>query len=79
MRIVEVLEGKGMRMPLTKGECELNDRLSAVARQVCSLHLPLFCKKKKGPLQVLLLQMKTEVLYGIPAEGASSRITEEGS
>ncbi|VVA92420.1 unnamed protein product [Arabis nemorensis] len=34
MRIIEGLEGKGFRLPLTKGEAELSDKLTAITRQV---------------------------------------------
>ena len=34
MRIVEALEGKGMRVPLMKSEVEFAEKLSAVVRQV---------------------------------------------
>lgn len=34
MRIVEALEGKGCRLPLTKGEVELAEKLAAVTQQV---------------------------------------------
>lgn len=35
MRIVEGLEGKGLRLPLTKGEAELSEKLTGITRQVC--------------------------------------------
>lgn len=35
MRIIEGLEGKGFRLPLTKGEAELSEKLTAITRQVC--------------------------------------------
>jgi nuclear pore complex protein Nup54 len=34
MRIIEGLEGKGFRLPLTKGEAELSEKLTAITRQV---------------------------------------------
>jgi hypothetical protein len=34
MRIVEALEGKGCRIPLTKGEAELAEKLATITRQV---------------------------------------------
>eukprot|EP00249_Psilotum_nudum_P009678 c22089_g1_i1 orf=736-2061(-) len=34
MRIVEALEGKGFRLPLTKGETKLGERLRTLSRQV---------------------------------------------
>ncbi|KAF8097235.1 hypothetical protein N665_0292s0015 [Sinapis alba] len=34
MRIVEGLEGKGLRLPLTKGEAELSEKLTGITRQV---------------------------------------------
>ncbi|CAN6816588.1 unnamed protein product [Brassica oleracea] len=34
MRIVEGLEGKGFRLPLTKGEAELSEKLTGITRQV---------------------------------------------
>jgi len=34
MRIMEALEGKGCRLPLTKGEAELAEKLVAIIRQV---------------------------------------------
>ncbi|XP_023644642.1 nuclear pore complex protein NUP54 [Capsella rubella] len=34
MRIIESLEGKGFRLPLTKGEGELSEKLTAITRQV---------------------------------------------
>ena len=34
MRIVEALEGKGIRVPMMKSEVEFAEKLSAVARQV---------------------------------------------
>lgn len=34
MRIVEALEGKGFRLPLSKGEVELAEKLAAITRQV---------------------------------------------
>lgn len=34
MRIVEALEGKGFRVPLTKAEVELAEKLATLARQV---------------------------------------------
>ena len=34
MRIVEAMEGKGFRLPLTKGEAELAEKLAATTRQV---------------------------------------------
>ncbi|XWS22746.1 hypothetical protein CRYUN_Cryun29cG0062900 [Craigia yunnanensis] len=34
MRIVEALEGKGYRLPLTKGEVELAEKLAAITRQL---------------------------------------------
>ncbi|KFK44493.1 hypothetical protein AALP_AA1G264400 [Arabis alpina] len=34
MRIIEGLEGKGFRLPLTKGESELSAKLTAITRQV---------------------------------------------
>nr|XP_010929771.1 nuclear pore complex protein NUP54 [Elaeis guineensis] len=34
MRIVEALEGKGLRVPLMKGEVELAEKLNAIARQL---------------------------------------------
>lgn len=34
MRIVEALEGKGFRVPLTKAEVELAEKLATIARQV---------------------------------------------
>ncbi|XP_073013851.1 nuclear pore complex protein NUP54 [Typha latifolia] len=34
MRIVEALEGKGFRMPLTKDEVELSEKLDAIARRI---------------------------------------------
>ncbi|KAF5443537.1 hypothetical protein F2P56_036085 [Juglans regia] len=34
MRIVEALEGKGFRLPLTKGEAELAEKLAAITRQL---------------------------------------------
>lgn len=40
MRIVEALESKGIRVPLTKGEVELSEKLYAILRQVCSLPMP---------------------------------------
>ncbi|ESQ34145.1 hypothetical protein EUTSA_v10008300mg [Eutrema salsugineum] len=35
MRIIEGLEGKGLRLPLTKGEAELSEKLTGITRQVC--------------------------------------------
>ncbi|PKA61264.1 hypothetical protein AXF42_Ash006161 [Apostasia shenzhenica] len=35
MRIVEALEGRGLRLPVTKGELELADKLDAILKQVC--------------------------------------------
>jgi hypothetical protein len=35
MRIMEALEGKGFRLPLTKAEAELAEKLAAIIRQVC--------------------------------------------
>lgn len=34
MRIVEALEGKGVRIPLMKAEFELSEKLSTIARQL---------------------------------------------
>lgn len=34
MRILEALEGKGCRLPLTKGEAELAEKLALVIKQV---------------------------------------------
>lgn len=34
MRVVEALEGKGCRIPLTKGEAELAEKLATITRQV---------------------------------------------
>ncbi|KAF4378808.1 hypothetical protein CsatB_022506 [Cannabis sativa] len=34
MKIMEALEGKGCRLPLTKGEAELAEKLAAIARQL---------------------------------------------
>ncbi|CAH2034024.1 unnamed protein product [Thlaspi arvense] len=34
MRIIEGLEGKGFRLPLTKGEAELSEKLTGITRQV---------------------------------------------
>lgn len=34
MRIVEALEEKGCRIPLTKGEAELAEKLATITRQV---------------------------------------------
>ncbi|KAK1294887.1 hypothetical protein QJS10_CPA16g00986 [Acorus calamus] len=34
MRILEALEGKGFRVPLTKGEAELAEKLAALAKQI---------------------------------------------
>ena len=42
MRIVEALEGKGLRVPLMKGEVELAEKLNAIARQVCPFRSALF-------------------------------------
>ena len=39
MRVVEALEGKGFRMPLTKGEAQLGIRLRNLAQQVGNFHL----------------------------------------
>ena len=39
MRIVEALEGKGYRLPLTKGEVELAEKLAAITRQASLLIL----------------------------------------
>jgi len=39
MRIVEALEGKGCRIPLTKGEAELAEKLATITRQVEFLYL----------------------------------------
>ena len=40
MRIVEALEGKGMRVPLMKSEVELSEKLSSIVRQVGYFRLP---------------------------------------
>ncbi|CAN8291241.1 unnamed protein product [Cochlearia groenlandica] len=34
MRIIEGLEGKGFRLPLTKGEAELSEKITGITRQV---------------------------------------------
>ena len=39
MRIVEGLEGKGFRLPLTKGEAELSEKLTGITRQVCVISI----------------------------------------
>jgi len=43
MRVVEALEGKGCRIPLTKGEAELAEKLATVTRQVKFLSKTIFC------------------------------------
>lgn len=73
MRIVEALEGKGFRVPLTKAEVELAEKLATIARQVSqftlcflgfmiftALSIPFYC-------------------YLIPAEGTWSRLIQESS
>jgi len=52
MRIVEALEGKGCRIPLTKGEAELAEKLATITRQVKILSNTIFC------LSALFLEME---------------------
>jgi len=57
MRIVEALEGKGCRIPLTKGEAELAEKLATITRQVKNLSNTIFC------LFALLLEMELILKY----------------
>lgn len=75
MRIVEALEGKGMRMPLTKGECELNDKLSVIAaRQLKgpSAELP-----KRVHNLLAITRVNANVCVGSTYLPASARIDEQ--
>ncbi|ONK58210.1 uncharacterized protein A4U43_C09F9620 [Asparagus officinalis] len=74
MRIVEALEGKGIRVPLMKGEVELLQKLSTIARQLKgpTVELP-----KRVHNLLAITRVNPNVGVGLTYLPASARIHEE--
>lgn len=70
MRIVEALEGKGFRVPLTKAEVELAEKLATIARQVtcfliCSSLPPLTLNYFANPT---CGEIPVDVMFAVPIQ-----------
>lgn len=69
MRILEALEGKGCRIPLTKGEAELIEKLAAITRQVKFIVL---CH---GVIFYLLVEVKLIVKKLLQLKGSGAELS----
>ena len=68
MRIVEALEGKGCRIPLTKGEAELAEKLATITRQVsvCLIYYLTDIKVLIIEVRKMLLSLKVPSSFRMP-------------
>ncbi|KAJ1391610.1 Nuclear pore complex protein Nup54 [Sesbania bispinosa] len=76
MRIVEALEGKGCRIPLTKGEAELAEKLATVIRQLKGSGAEL-SRRVQNLLTVSRVQAKSNGFGGSIYLPGSTKIHEQ--